>query len=107
MFDFLPIELFYEILSYLSGCHILRAFHSINNYLNHILIRYNSYMLDLSSSDISKKEFDLICSFLRSEQIVGLKLGQNNFDLVNRFLLNFSTRQRLTHLHSLWIDDTI
>ncbi|CAF2836224.1 unnamed protein product [Rotaria sp. Silwood2] len=105
--DYLPVELFYEIFSYLSGCHILRAFHSINNYLNDILIGYDNYMLDISSLDISKKEFDLVCSFLRSEQIAGLKLGQNDFDLVNRFITSFSNSQPLIRLRSLWIDDTI
>ncbi|CAF1191369.1 unnamed protein product [Rotaria sp. Silwood1] len=105
--DHLSVELFYEILSYLSCYHILRAFHSINNYLNDILINYDQYILDLSSSDISKNEMDLICSFLRPEQIIGLKFGKTNFDLVNRFLSSFSNQQSFTRLRSLWIDHTI
>ncbi|CAF0997300.1 unnamed protein product [Rotaria sordida] len=107
LLDCLPVEIFYEILSYLSGGHILKAFHSLNNHFNNILIGYDHYILDLSASDISKKEFDLICSFLRSEQIVGLQFGRNYFDLVNRFISNFSNRQSLNRLRSLWIDDTI
>ncbi|CAF4107923.1 unnamed protein product [Rotaria sp. Silwood2] len=105
--DSLPVELFYQIFSHLSGCHILRAFYSINNYLNDILISYNDYILDLSSSNISKNEIDLVCSFLRSEQIVGLKFGKSNFDLVNRFLSSFSNQQSFSRLRSLWINDTI
>ncbi|CAF2829687.1 unnamed protein product, partial [Rotaria sp. Silwood2] len=105
--DAVPVELFYQIFSHLSGCHILRAFYSINNYLNDILLSYNDYVLDLSSSDISKNEIDLVCSLLRSEQIVGLKFGKTNFNLVNRFLSSFSNRQPFTRLRSLWIDDTI
>ncbi|CAF4341794.1 unnamed protein product [Rotaria sp. Silwood2] len=105
--DTLPVELFYQIFSHLSGCHILRAFYSINNYLNDILISYNDYVFDLFSSDISKSELDLICSFLRSEQIGGLKFGNSNFDLVNRFLSSFSNQQSFSCLHSLWINDTI
>ncbi|CAF1210652.1 unnamed protein product [Rotaria sordida] len=103
----LPVELFDEILCYLSCCHILRAFYSINDYLNNILINYNNYFLDLSSSNISKNEIDLVCLLLRSEQIVGLKFGKTNFDLVKRFLSNFSNKQSFTRLRSLWIDDTI
>ncbi|CAF4203810.1 unnamed protein product, partial [Adineta steineri] len=107
LLDCLPVELFHETLSYLSGSHILKAFYFINNYLNDILTGYNHYILDLSASDIGKNEFDLIFSFLRSEQIVGLHLGQHPFDLANRFLSNFANRQPLTHLRSLWIDGTI
>ncbi|CAF2548295.1 unnamed protein product [Rotaria sp. Silwood2] len=105
--NYLSVELLYEILSYLSCCHILRAFHSISNYLNDILISYDNYRLDLSSSNISKNEMDLVCSFLRSEQIVGLKFGKTNFGLVNRFLSNFSNKKPFTRLRSLWIDNTI
>ncbi|CAF3137608.1 unnamed protein product [Rotaria sp. Silwood2] len=105
--NYLSAELLYEILSYLSCCHILRAFHSISNYLNDILISYDNYLLDLSSSNISKNEMDLVCSFLRSEQIVGLKFGKTNFGLVNRFLSNFSNKKPFTRLRSLWIDNTI
>ncbi|CAF4709047.1 unnamed protein product, partial [Rotaria sp. Silwood2] len=105
--DAVPVELFYQIFSHLSGCHILRAFYSINNYLNDILISYNDYVLDLSSLDISKNESDLVCSFLRSEQFVGLKFGKTNFNLVNRFLSSFSNRQSFSPLRSLWFDDTI
>ncbi|CAF2919488.1 unnamed protein product [Rotaria sp. Silwood2] len=50
---------------------------------------------------------DLVCSFLRSEQIVGLKFGKTNFGLVNRFLSNFSNKKPFTRLRSLWIDNTI
>ncbi|CAF5017053.1 unnamed protein product, partial [Rotaria sp. Silwood1] len=67
----------------------------------------DQYILDLSSSDISKNEMDLICSFLRPEQIIGLKFGKTNFDLVDRFLSSFSNQQSFTRLRSLWIDHTI
>lgn len=104
--NWFPKEVLDQILPYLSAHHILRSFYSINDYLDRILISYDQYFLDLSSSDISKNEFDLICSFLQPEQIVGLKIGKADFDLFDRFLSSISTEEHLTRLRSLWIDDT-
>ena len=105
-FDRLPIELFYKIRSYLSCNHIIRAFHSISEYLNTVLISYDHYLLDLSSSTMEKGEFDFICSFLPAEQILGLKLAKNRFNIVNRLLIKSGCGQALTRLSSLWIDET-
>jgi hypothetical protein len=42
--------------------------------------------LDFSSDEIRKKEFDLICLLIRPKQILGLKLGQNCFNLIEEYL---------------------
>jgi len=106
-FDRLPVELFYEIFSYLSCHEIIQSFYSINKYINDIILNYDLYFLDFSSSYIRKNEFDLICLLISPKQIFGLKLGKNGFNLINRYLNNINNEQWFPHLRSLWLDETI
>jgi hypothetical protein len=79
-FDMLPVEIFFAIFSYLTSGAILRAFYSINNYLNRVLVGYDHYSIDLTR--IKKAEFDLIYSKLDSKQIISLIISENNFYLL-------------------------
>lgn len=105
--NYLPVELLHQILSHLTGCHILRAFHSISSYLDNVLASYNHYLLDLSSEDVSKNDVTRLRAILRPEQIVGLKLGRNYSSVFHRWLLVFFDENALTRLRSLWIHKTI
>lgn len=101
-----PIELIYEIFSYFSCNEIIQSFYSINEHINNIIINYNGYSLDLSSSDIRKHDFDLICSLINPSQIIRLKIGQSRFNLFERYFIELNGNKHLNHLRSFWINET-
>ena len=106
-FDRLPIELFDEIFVYFSCDEIISSFYSINEYFNGIIQNYENYFFDFSSSNMRKREFDLICSMICPSQIVGLKLGKSRFDLIDQYLNGINDQKSFPRLRSLWLDETI
>ena len=103
-FDYLSIELIHEIFSYLSCHQILQSFHSISDYLDAIIGNYQYYYLDFSLNQIRKKDFDLLCLLIHPQQIIGLKLGQNWFNLITKYL---NGRQTFSRLRSLSLEKSI
>ena len=105
--DRLPIELIYQIFSYFSCDEIFHSFYSITEYLNNVMKNYDWYFMDLSSSNIRKKEFDLICSIVNPSQIIRLKLGQTRLNLFEEYFIHRNNETPLNRLRSLWLDETI
>ena len=103
----LPAELFYEIFSYLRCIEIFQSFYSINDYINNVINSYNYHLLDFSSENIGKNQFDLICLHLNPNQIFGLKIGGTRYNLFERYFINLHKNESLSHLRLLWITEPI
>lgn len=72
--------------------------------LNNIILKYNYFYFDFSSDKTGKKEFEQINSLISLKQIFGLKLGQDRFNLINRYLFN---EQSLINLRSFSLEKLI
>jgi hypothetical protein len=103
-FDRLPIELIHEVFSYLSCHQIIQSFYSLSNHLNNIIRNYDYFYLDFSSDEIRKKEFDLICLLIHPKQIIGLKFGQNRFNLIEEYL---NRKETFSRLRSFYFEKSI
>ncbi len=71
--DQFPTEIFLIIFEYLWAHEILSSFHNMSVHLNKILSSYNNYLVNLES--IRKSYFDLICRYIRPEQVLSLILS--------------------------------
>jgi hypothetical protein len=69
----LPTEIFHMIFDYLWAHEILHAFLNITDYLDRLLSNYKNYMINFES--IRKSHFDLICHYIRPEQVISLILS--------------------------------
>ena len=98
--SYFPIELIYEIFSYLSCNEIVQSFYSINERINNLIVNYNGYSLDFSSSDIRKHDFDLICSLINPSEIIRLKISRSEFNLFERYFIELNGNKHLTNLRS-------
>jgi hypothetical protein len=57
---------------------------------------------------IRKKEFDLICLLIHPKQILGLKLGQNHFNLINEYFIQMNDEQKtFSRLRSFYLEKSI
>ena len=103
----LPPELFYEIFSYLRCSEIFQSFYSVSDYINNVIDNYNYHLLDFSSENIGKNQFDLICLHLNPNRIFGLKIGETRYNLFQRYFINLHRNESLSHLRFLWITETM
>jgi hypothetical protein len=103
LLDILPVELFHSIFVYLSPQDVVKAFSDVSNYVNDVLSGYSFYSLELRS--ISGAEFDLICRWIRPDQVVSLKLcdGSETFGLSKLFFSRFKI-EKLVHLRLLSLE---
>lgn len=98
--DRFPPEIFFIIFEHLWADEILSSFHEISVYVENILSSYNRYFVNLKS--IRKSDFDEIVRYLRSSQVIGLILSDEN-ETPNQsqlFQSDFSMKQ-LVNLRSL------
>ncbi len=88
--DEFPVEIIYKILDELDICTIFRSLYHVCKRFDEILSSYDQYHLNLKL--ISLKNFDFICSRIRSEQITKLTLSDDETSpgLVELFLKRFS-----------------
>jgi hypothetical protein len=85
-----PRELIYEIFNYFLCNEIIQSFYSIDEYLDEIIENYNFYLLDFSSDNIRKEDFDKICSIIKPSQIIRLKIGQTRFYLFEKYFIELN-----------------
>jgi hypothetical protein len=100
LFDLIPIELLYILFTYFFAHEILHSFSDISDYVNSCLLTYSAYRLDLQS--IQKSHFDHIYRRIRPEQVIFLKLSDDNNTpgLSKHFFSHFQIEQ-FTQLRSL------
>jgi hypothetical protein len=79
----------------------------MSNYLNNIIRNYDYFYLDFSSDQIRKKEFDLIRLLIHPKQVIGLKLGQNRFNLIEKYLIQINDEQTFSRLRSFYLEKSI
>ncbi|CAF1028053.1 unnamed protein product [Adineta ricciae] len=72
LLDQLPVELIFNIFTYLSTAEILHSFYSFSRYLRKCIRNYDGYKVNLKA--ISKRQFDRIFRAIRPDQIVTLTL---------------------------------
>jgi hypothetical protein len=76
IFDLFPSGIFYTIFDYLWCDDILYSFLNISNYIDTILFNYHNYHVNFKS--ILKRQFDLICRYIKPNQIKSLVLSDSN-----------------------------
>jgi hypothetical protein len=98
--DLLPVELLYTLFTYFLAHEILFTFSDVSDYINAILLTYSAYRLDFKS--IRKSDFDLVCQYIRPEQVLSLTLSDDNDtpDQSELFFSRFSIEE-FTQLQSL------
>ena len=75
-FDRFPVELLHHLFTYFSAHEILLTFSNISDYVNAVLLAYDTYELNFRS--IQKNHFDLICKHIQPEQVTSLVLSDEN-----------------------------
>jgi hypothetical protein len=98
--DQFPTEIFLIIFEYLWAHEILSSFHNMSVYLNNVLSSYNHYLVNLES--IRKSHFDLICRYIRPEQVISLILSDKK-ETPNQSQLfqSFFSIEQFIHLRAL------
>jgi hypothetical protein len=87
-FENLSVEILYMVFDYLSAHHILQAFSNMNSRFDGMLSTYQGYQFDFRS--ISRAQFDLICTYIKPNQVISLILS--DFDDTPDQLKLFSSR---------------
>ncbi|CAF3662560.1 unnamed protein product [Rotaria sp. Silwood1] len=105
--DQLPVEIIYKILNELDIETIFVSLYHVCKRFDSILSTYDEY--HFNSKTISLKNFDLICSRIRPEQVTELTLSDdvNSPGLVEKFLSRFTMNEfvRLRSLTLIQIDN--
>lgn len=111
LLDEFPTEIFHMIFNYLWTHEILYSFGNITTYINNVLSSYDNYKINFES--IRKSYFDLVCRYMKPEQVVSLILSgktdtSNQIELFQSlFSMEQFTRLRALKLIELdEIDDT-
>ena len=68
----LPVEIIHYIFEYFHLYEIIQSFFNVNEHLNRILSNYDRYILDFCG--IVKSQFDLVCQFIQPNQVIYLRL---------------------------------
>ena len=101
--DQLPVEIIFDIFTYLSTIEILHSFYSFSRYLRQCIRSYQQYKINFTS--ISKNEFDRICKVIRPDQMMALTLSDDEETpgqmaiFFTRFPTFEQTFTRLEYLH--------
>ena len=119
LIDLLPVELLHSIFGYLWAHEIFYSFSNLSGYLNGVLINYDRYSVNFHS--VLKSQFDVICHYIRPDQIISLTLSDDEetpnqselffslFDIkqfinlrsINMNSIGHHTFKRLSNLHKL------
>jgi hypothetical protein len=70
-----PVEIFDIIFDYLWAHEIFYSFGNISGHLDNVLSNYNNYLINFKS--IRKSHFDLVCCYIRPEQVISLILSDD------------------------------
>lgn len=100
LLDLLSAQLLHTLFTYFLAHEILFSFSDVSDHVNTILVSYSAYQLDFKS--IRRADFDFLCHRIRPEQVISLKLS-NDDDTPGQtelFLSRFRIEQ-FTHLRSL------
>ncbi|CAF3007511.1 unnamed protein product [Rotaria socialis] len=102
--DAFPVEILYAIFSYFLAHEILLTFSSASPFVDAALVTYSDYRIDFKS--ILKRHFDLVCRRIRPDQVVSLKLFDDDDTpcQIKIFLSQFQIEQ-FTRLRSLTLPD--
>lgn len=71
-FEYLPVEIFYEVFDFLSVYDILRSFTKLTKRIDDIV---GSYPLELDFKEISRTKFDFICRRIQPKQVITINLS--------------------------------
>ncbi len=72
LLDRFPVELIFDIFTYLTAIEILHSFHDFSRYLRQCVRSYEGYKINFKA--IHKREFDRICNVIRPDQIMTLTI---------------------------------
>lgn len=75
LLDQFPVELVFDVFTYLTASEILHSFDNFSRYLKHCIRSYQQYKVNFKS--IHKREFDRICNVIRPDQIMTLTLSDD------------------------------
>ncbi len=75
LLDRLPVELIFDIFTYLTASEILHSFHNFSRYLRQCIRSYRQYTINFKA--IHKREFDWICRVIHPHQIMTLTLSDD------------------------------
>ena len=99
-FDLLPVELLHTLFTYFLAHEILLSFYNVSDHMNAVLVAYSAYRVNFKF--IRKTDFDLICRHICPNQIISLKLSDDQYTpgLSELFFSRFRIEQ-FTRLQSL------
>ena len=75
-FDRLPVDILYTIFNYFYAHEIFIGFLNLNTHLNAVIRSYRNYRVNFQS--ILRSHFDLVCHYIRPDQISTLTLSDDN-----------------------------
>ena len=75
LLDQFPVELIFDVFTYLTASEILHSFYGFSRYLKHCIRSYQQYTVNFKS--IHKREFDRICNVIRPDQIMTLTISDD------------------------------
>lgn len=102
LLDRLPVELIFDVFTYLMASEILHSFYNFSQHLRQCIRSYQQYKINFKS--IHKREFDRICNIIHPDQIMTLTLSDDEETpgQMALFFTRFSTFElsfiRLEHL---------
>ncbi|CAF1489447.1 unnamed protein product [Rotaria sordida] len=96
----LPVEIFHRIFDSLDVQTILFSIRPVNQLFRALVNSYDRYNLDFKS--ISKSNFHLLCRSINPQNVISLKLWDDEYtpNQIALFISSFRLRQ-LTRLHSI------
>jgi hypothetical protein len=109
LLDRLPVELIFDVFTFLTAAEILHSFHNFSRYLRKCIRSYQQYKINFKA--INKREFDRICSAIRPDQIMTLTISDDEetpgqMDLFfTRFPTFDQSFTRLEHLQLLNLEE--
>ena len=68
--DLLPVELLFHLFTYFWTHEILLSFLNVSDHVDAILTNYSTYQVNFKA--ILKSHFDLVCKYIRPDQIISL-----------------------------------
>jgi hypothetical protein len=99
LFDVLPAELVYTLFNYFWCDEILRSFFEINDHINNLIYSYSSHRINFQS--ILKCDFEKICRLIRTDQVISLRLCDDDTPLQSQLFFTYFDIEQLTRLRSI------
>ncbi|CAF3642163.1 unnamed protein product [Adineta steineri] len=75
LLDQFPVELIFNVFTYLTANEIIHSFYNFSRYLRQCIRSYEQYKINFKS--VGKYEFDQLCKVLRPDQIMALTLSDD------------------------------